>query len=332
MPGVAARPAPPAPTRPTWSGRVAEYLAAMFPPLVNVPAGLVLFFAVYCGVQGLAGTAPLVVSPRALAGAASLVLLALLMRVQDELKDLAADRRLAAAGDPRFAGRPLVTGRVSAADVDRLRRLVLAALLILNLPLGFPLPLLPFALALLVTWLSGRWFFWPAMAGNLVLAFATHNPIALLDAAYAAAVAGRDLGTGVLRPGDALVLLAVYLPIAAWEIGRKVRAPEDETPYETWSSRLGWRAAGALPAVLAAGAAACFVAVARASGLGPVYPVAVLGALAVVLVRCTRFLRAPSARTADLRPAVELFTVVASGGLVAALAVSRGVAWLPFRP
>jgi hypothetical protein len=106
----------------------------------------------------------------------------------------------------------------------------------------------------------------------------------------------------------ALVLLAVYLPLAAWEIGRKVRPPEAETSYETWSSRLGWRAAGLLPALLVAVLAA---------------------ALGWVALACGRFLAAPSARTAELRPAVELYAVVASGGLVVALAVARGLAWGP---
>jgi 4-hydroxybenzoate polyprenyltransferase len=306
---------------------VGEYLAAMFPPLVHVPAGVVLFLAVYTGLQGLAGVAPIRLSPRALAGAATLVLLALLLRVQDELKDHATDLRLARQGDPRFADRPLVRGRVTVADLAVLRRVVLAAAVALNLPLGFPLPFLAFALALLATWLSGRWFFWPAMAGNLLLAFATHNPIALLDAAYAAAVFARDF-PGQLSAGAALVLLAVYLPIAAWEIARKVRAPGDETSYPTWSSLLGWQVAGGVPSVLCAVSAACFARISRACGLGPAYPLLLLLALAAVLVACTRFLLAPSARTANLRPAVEAYAVASAGGLTLALALSRGVAWL----
>jgi len=306
---------------------VGEYLLAMFPPLVNVPAGLVLFFAVYAGLQGLAEVAPLRVGPRALAGAATLVLLALLLRVQDELKDAATDLRLARQGDPRFASRPLVRGRVTVADLDLLRRLVLGLLVALNLPLGFPVPFLFFALALLATWLSGRWFFWPAMAGNLLLAFATHNPIALLDAAYAAAVFARAF-PGRLTSAAGLVLLAVYLPVAAWEIARKVRAPGDETSYETWSARLGWQVAGGLPSVLCALSAACLARVSRECSLDLAYPLLVLLALLWVFAACTRFLLAPSSRTAGLRPAVELYAVVSAGGLVLALVLSRGVTWL----
>jgi len=304
----------------------------MFPPAVNVPAGFVLFAAVYAGAQAVGSRGPLELGPRFLPGAVTLVLLAFLMRVQDELKDLDTDLALARAGDARFADRPVVRGRVSAADLDRLRRVLLAVLALLNVALGFPLPLLAFAAALLATWLSGRWFFYPAMARSLPLAFATHNPIALLDAAYAAAVAARDLGPGRVGPGAAAVVLGAYLPLAAWELARKVRAPADETAYETWSSRLGWRTAGALPALLCAASAACLGWTAVAAG-APFAYLGVLGlALALVAGACLRFLRAPSARTAHLRPAVEAFAVLAAGGLATALALGRGVHFLPWTP
>lgn len=312
--------------RPTWAGRVAEYVGAMFPPAVQVPTGAILFLAVHVGLQGLAGLAPVRLGPRAAAGAATIVLLALLLRVQDELKDLATDLALARAGDPRFTGRPVVAGRIGAPDLALLRRAVIGALLLLNLPLGFPLPLAPFAVALGATWLSGRWFFWPRIARDLVLAFLTHNPLALLYAAYAAAVFARDLGAERLRPGGAVLLLAVYLPVAAWEIARKVRAPAEETAYETWSSRLGAGPAAALPPALCAASAAGFLWTARACGLGPVYGVAVLAALAGVAAASLRFHLRPSPSTSSrLRAPVELFAAVAAGGLVLALFVARGV-------
>ena len=73
------------------------------------------------------------------------------------------------------------------------------------------------------------------------------------------------------------------------------------------------------------GSAACFAWTARAAGLGPAYLVALGGALAVLVTGSVRYVRAPSARTANLRPAVEAFAVVASLGLVLALALARGV-------
>jgi 4-hydroxybenzoate polyprenyltransferase len=307
---------------------VGEYLAAMFPPLVQIPTGALLFFAIHAGLQGMAGLAPIRLGPRALAGAATIVLFALLLRVQDELKDLATDVALARAGDPRFAARPVVLGRVGAADLVRLRRLVVATLLALNLPLGFPLPLLPFLLALSVTWLSGRWFYWPPMARDLVLAFATHNPMALLYAAYAAAVLARELGPAQVRADASILLLAVWLPVAAWEVARKIRAPDEETVYETWSSRLGWRNAAALPPLLCTASAAGFFYAARAAQLGPAYPTVLGAALLLVLAAFLRFRLMPSARTSRLRVPVEVFAVVAAGGLVVALAISRGFAWI----
>ncbi|HVI96639.1 MAG TPA: hypothetical protein VM753_21645 [Anaeromyxobacter sp.] len=316
------------PARATWAGRIADYLQAMFPPAVQLPAAAILFLAVHAGLQGLAGLAPIRLGPRAVAGAATVALLALLLRVQDELKDLATDAALARAGDPRFAARPVVAGRVTPRDLAVLRRAAIAALVLLNLPLGFPLPCAPFAVALGATWLSGRWFFWPRIAKDLVLAFWTHNPLALLYAAYAAAVFARDVGAERLRPGGVVPVLAVYLPVAAWEIARKVRAPEEETAYESWSSRLGWRTAASLPPALCAVSAASFAWTARACGVGLPYAVAVAAALAGVVAASLRFLARPSPRTsARLRGPVEVFAAVAAGGLVAALVFARGVTW-----
>jgi hypothetical protein len=50
--------------------------------------------------------------------------------------------------------------------------------------------------------------------------------------------------------------------------------------------------------------------------------------LVLVAAAALRFRLAPSARTSSLRPWVEVFAVTASGGLVAALALTRGVGWL----
>lgn len=316
-----------APARPTFAGRVAEYVASMFPPLVQVPTGVIIVLAVHAGLQGLAGTAPIRVGARVVAAAATTVLLMLLLRVQDELKDLGTDAALAAAGDPRFRDRPAVTGRITAADLARLRRVLIAVLVAVNLPLG-AVPLAAFAAALIVTLLSGRWFFHPAIAGDLVLAFWTHNPIGLLYGTYTAAVFVQDFGVARLSPGAPVLLVALWLPVAAWEIARKIRAPEEETAYETWSARLGWRTAATVPPLLCVGAAAGLAYVGRASGLGPAYPAALGAAVLLVAGASLRFLRAPSPRTSRLRPYVEVFAAVGSGGLVLALALARGVGWL----
>jgi 4-hydroxybenzoate polyprenyltransferase len=313
--------------RATRVGRLVDYLGEMYPPAVNLPAAAASVLTVYFSLDALAGRAPVRVSWRAAVAVASLFLMALLMRVYDELKDVETDLRLGRAGDPRYKDRAIVTGRVRVEDLHALRWGVTAALFALNLPLGWPLPLAVFAAVFAFMWLSFKWFFWPAISRNILLAFVTHNPITLLFALYLVAVYARDFG--VAAPTDSVVLLLVglWLPVAAWETGRKVRRPEDETDYQTYSKKLGWKTAALVPALFIAGAAACLMIVARRAGLGWALPSAILLAAAVALGASLRFRLRPTAAHANLRPYAELFALVANVGLPLAIAIRCGVSW-----
>lgn len=303
--------------RPTRAGRIADYLREMFPLHVQAPAGVITFAALYTALQALGGADHLEVSWRAIPGALTVILLTLLLRVYDELKDVDTDLRLGRAGDPRYVDRPIVTGRITPDDLAALRWAITATLFALNVPLG-ALPLAAFSLLFAVTWLSFHWFFWPAMARNLLLAFATHNPMTLLLVGYVVAIYVQDFGASSLSPYAAQLALGLWLPMAAWEISRKLRAPADETEYPTYSKILGYRAAGALPGALALAGAACLVGVAREAGLSSLYAVAVLVGAGAFALACVRFVRDPRAETAHLRPYAEAFIFVATAGLLAA--------------
>lgn len=306
----------PLPRRPA---RIAGYLAKMFPPLIYVPAAIANFAAIYLGVQVLAGSQRLEFTWRAAAGAATTLLFFLILRVYDELKDVDVDLRLGRAGDPRYKDRPIVTGRIQVADLHVLRWWITALMVLLNLPLGFPLPVLAFAGVFFVTWLSFHWFFWPAVSRNLLLAFATHNPMALAMGGYVAAVAARDYGT-VGPPGPLLILLvAMWTAAATWETARKVRHRPDETDYVTYSKLLGPQAAALLPAFFVLVSASSLIFVARLMGLTWPYTAAVASAAGLQTAACIRFELYPSTASANLRPYAELYALVAYAGLPIAL-------------
>lgn len=317
-------PAGAAEPRPTTAGRLAEYVRTMFPPAIMVPYGIACFLAVHLALQALAGFAPLRLTARAAAGAASVVLTMLLFRIYDELKDVENDVQLARAGDPRYRDRPIVTGRVRVEDLGRLRWITSAALVALNAPLG-TLPLAAFAAVYAVGWLSFKWFFWPAIARNLLLAFATHNPITLVVSGYVVAVYAADFGAASLGPWTVALVCGLWLAVAAWETSRKIRIPEDETAYQTYSMLLGWKTAALVPAGFLAASAGLLVAVARAAGLGWTYP-AILGtAAAAGIGACLLFRLAPTRARARLQPYPEAYGLVANAGLALAVALARGV-------
>jgi 4-hydroxybenzoate polyprenyltransferase len=311
----------------TRLARMSLYVGQMFP----IPAMLVgaasHFFALWFGLQALADLTPVRPTATSIRGVASVLLFLLLMRLYDELKDAKTDIALGRAGDPLYRDRVLVTGAVRIEDVQWLRWIVTAALIAINLQPRVTWAALAFWAAFAVMWCSFNWFFWPGMAKHLLVAFVTHNPISLLLGAYVAGLFADAFGAERLSGAAALLLVGLWLPVAVWETSRKIRAPEDETTYQTYSRILGWRVAGLLPAALAIASAVLLILVARAAGIGVAFPAIIAAAAGLVALRCALFLSAPSTRRANLKPWAMLYVLVANAGLAMAIVVSRGMDW-----
>jgi 4-hydroxybenzoate polyprenyltransferase len=309
----------------TRLARLADYLNEMFPPAIAIPATLASFAAVWFALHALAGIRPIHLGWRAGVAALTVVLFSLLLRVYDELKDVETDLRLGRAGDPRYKDRAVVTGRVRVDDIVALRNGVLVALVLLNLTHGLTLPLYVFAGVLTLLWLSSRWFFCPPISRHLLLAFITHNPLAMTMSVYVVAVFLQDRGLGTPPPGTAYVVLGFWMVTAAWEIARKIRHPAQETDYQTYSKVLGWRLAAVLPVLFGGGGVACLVVVARMAGLGWVLPLVLVAGWLPLLLGALRFEVAPSDRSSKLQPLAELLGLVASLGMPIALGVHQGL-------
>ncbi|HBP17104.1 MAG TPA: hypothetical protein DEA08_04815 [Planctomycetes bacterium] len=316
-------------------GRIFTYLNAQFPPAVMLPSGVATFLALHWSLQALAGQEPLVFGARAIVGALTITLFMAILRVYDELKDAESDRRLAAAGDPRYMDRPIVTGEITEGDLHVLRHTITALMLLMNLPLlllgKWFYPALGFAAAYLATWLSFKWYFWPKIKTSLLLALLTHNPLTVVLQAYVLTLFLQEFTLAGPRWGLALICFGMWFPITAWETCRKIRLPDMETDYETYSKVFGgWRRAAVVPAFLILVSAGCVLALSRQIGLGPVFW-GVLGVAALVPVGAVlRLQLQPTPAATKLRPFVEVYVVVAQAGLAIALGVTRGVTWRPW--
>jgi hypothetical protein len=299
----------------------------MAPLPVIGTAGLAKFTAVYLGAQALAQAGRLHLTGRACCGALTAVLCLVLFRVFDDLKDFDADSRLAAGGDPRYRDRPTVRGSIDAADLKWLRNLLLVVLVGINAPLGFPLPFAVFALALTVTWLSSKWYFCPAIAKSLLLALVTHSPLTLLLGAYIVAIVVHETSLPTLSVTLIPLLLGTWFPLVAWETSRKIRVPEDETDYETYSKIFGFRRAPAVPLFFVLAATLCLALVTITSG-APRWTAAVFAGAAVPFVLAVlRFWWRSNRQNACLQPFAEIFALASDLGLAAILVVTRGLAW-----
>ena len=317
--------------RATRLGRLSDYLAVTFPPLAMLIAAAVSFAAVYFLLEALALHVRLAYTWRAVGAMFTCYCLSLLLRIYDELKDVDTDRRLAASGDPKYIERPIARGLIDVEDLQALRWAVSAIALLVSVFLG-PVLLAGFGFLYLMTWMAFRWFFWPKMRDHLMVAFATHNPLTLLLQAFAALAYVEDFGVGDLGAWPALATLVGQQGLAsAWEIARKIRAPQEETDYVTYSRVLGWRIAPLLPLVAVVVSASCVVWVSALAGLHALYLWAVGISALTAVVALLRFRVAPSAESSKLRPYIEAFAAVVNVGGLIALVARWGLTLVPLR-
>jgi 4-hydroxybenzoate polyprenyltransferase len=299
--------------------RLWRYLLQMFPPHKNVPVTLLSFFSVFFLAEVVAGRDVLTVDLRAILGAVTLVLFLLLVRVMDEFKDYEIDKKL-------FKDRPLVTGVVTRKDLTVLGFATFFLLIALNLFQGWVV-LGVFALCLIYSLLMYKFFFWPKIKESLILALITHNPIALLFQLYIIAFVLQRYGFGVFKRDLLLLAFLFWLPWLTWEIARKIRAPEDEDEYETYSQNFGPRGASVIVMVLVAGMGALAVYFAWKAGLGWI-PVGLFGATAALVVcRILWFVAKTTSKRAGFKPVIEFLMMVLHIGFFVSLLVQYKVQW-----
>jgi 4-hydroxybenzoate polyprenyltransferase len=228
--------------------RVRVYLKEMFPPFARLCLAVMVFFEIYFLVvltnrSQLAPTAP--AGPAAPAGvplnlgwqevigAVTIFAFLLTLRIVDDLKDYYTDQRL-------FPHRAVPSGRVLRRDIVTVMiavdtPVIVANLLWMNNPVWFVV------LAVYGTALS-MWFFARGkIQPNLPLALVTHNPVQIVMNLYIISFACYKFDIPMLTLPNAAIALTLYFPGLIWEISRKVRAPEDETEYVTYSKLFGVR-------------------------------------------------------------------------------------------
>ena len=154
-----------------------------------------------------------------------LTAVSLLIRVMDEFKDYQDDLN-------NFPDRPLPSGRVLKNDLIVLG--YICVMLILFLSMTSSKLLIWGLITLLFTGLMLKWFFIEAMMRkSLPLAFITHHPIVLFNFIYLLIACTQMNSAATFE--KAIYILPVCLIFTNWEIVRKIRAPEQETAYTTYS-------------------------------------------------------------------------------------------------
>ena len=162
-----------------------------------------------------------------------LTCVSLLIRIMDEFKDYEDDLT-------NFPTRPLPSGKVLKSDLVYLG--MFCVFMVVFLSLSSMTLLIWGVITLIFTGLMLKWFFIEEiMRKNLPLAFITHHPIVIFNFIYLVLACMESYPKATWH--EALYVLPIALIFTNWEVIRKIRAPEQETSYTTYSKIFGPRPA-----------------------------------------------------------------------------------------
>lgn len=155
------------------------------------------------------------------------------LRIADDFKDREVDKRL-------FAHRPLPSGRVKEKDLKVFISILIAITILLNLIFmnNFLFCLILYTYGSLMA----VWFFQKhKIAKSLPLALVTHNPVQMIMNIYIISFVIIKYNLEVFNLTNIMAVFTLYFPALIWEVTRKIRAPEDETEYTTYSKLFGYK-------------------------------------------------------------------------------------------
>lgn len=301
-----------------YLSRMRAYLGEMFPTFSTLSAAGLAYAGIAAFGRFAHGVETPLFSLHLLVGGWAMFDLMLILRLMDEIKDEEIDRKL-------FPDRPLPSGRVLRSDLW----ISLAAAMGLYLGVNaFAGVAFAGAVALLAyAWLMFRRFFVPdLLKRSLPITLATHNPIVPLMLLHGFAVFLVMNGVGLDRIRWTQVLLytgMVWASFLAWEFSRKIRSPEEEDEYVTYSRLLGRPGAVAVTGGVQAVGLGIGIYLWASLSLSWAYPALLASGWLVNVLAFGRFLRHPGPRTSKLKPFAQLYIVVVLLAQVLEFAVLR---------
>ena len=285
-----------------YRSRMKIYLAEMYPIPKNLAVSVLLYLSLAVFMNKVHRIHVPLFSGYFVIGFWSLLAVTLLTRLMDELKDKEIDLEL-------FKDRPLPSGRVHEVDI----RFSITAVIVLYFAANlWSRPTLATALLILgYSWLAFKRFFAARLLReSLLLTLATHN--LLVPMVYLNQVALFSVQAGLkIKDLDwhyVLCLIFMYWTMSfAWEIARKIRSPEEETGYVTYSQIFS-----PTGAVLVAGGAqtisfAIGLYLYRHLAVPPLSLMILAVGYGTVVWSYARFIFSPSPSTSNLRPVAEIF-------------------------
>lgn len=223
--------------------RIKIYLSERFPVLLYFPFVAILYLAMSFITQIISNKTPYI-NLNSIIGILSVFFMMLLIRTFDDIKDNELDYKI-------FPNRPVPRGDVLISDVKILSVISFIILILLNVFFAVK-TLWLFYIMITYTLLTFKWFFAKQLhLNNPKIAMVTHQPLPLVILFFALHTALAS--SKIYYPftiNHFFVLLLFSLPITAWEISRKIKSPDNENKYETFSKIFGVQIATLIPVIL----------------------------------------------------------------------------------
>lgn len=215
--------------------RLHIYFKEMYPIIPRLVLGFIVFGEIYFIILLNNGVTDFSLGIQEVIGGFTVFSFLLWLRIADDFKDYELDCRL-------FAHRPLPSGRVRKKDLAIFVGILIAFTALVNFifmnNFGF------FLFLYLYGSLMAIWFFQKhKIQKSLPLALVTHNPVQLIMNIYIISFTCIKYDLPAFTLTNVLAAFTLYFPALIWEIARKIRAPEDETEYVTYSKLFGYKKA-----------------------------------------------------------------------------------------
>ena len=215
--------------------RLNIYFKEMYPIIPRLLLGGIVFFEIYFIILLNNGVTNFHITLAEFIGGFTVFSFLCWLRIADDFKDYELDCRL-------FKERPLPSGRVKKKDLAIFVSLLIGATIFLNVCFMNNIPF--FVFLYVYGTLMSLWFFHKKkIQKSLPLALVTHNPVQMIMNIYIISFTCIKYGLSVFTLTTVLAAFTLYFPALIWEISRKIKAPEDETEYVTYSKLFGYKKA-----------------------------------------------------------------------------------------
>lgn len=215
--------------------RLHIYFKEMYPIIPRLLLGFIIFLEIYFIVLLNNGVTKFNIGIQEIIGGYTVFAFLMWLRVADDLKDYETDKKL-------FKDRALPSGKVKKKDIIIVCAIVEAVAVILNLV--FMNNIIFFLILYVYGFLMSKWFFQRSkIQPSLPLALITHNPVQMFVNLYIISFTCIKYALPPFSLTTVMALLTLYFPALIWEVSRKIKSPDEENAYTTYSKIFGYKKA-----------------------------------------------------------------------------------------